>query len=73
MAPAADARSHQLVDAVSRVLKEVLGSLRTLTVAIYPPDLSTDGLQHAISQMAEQLRPSTEIVGDRHGGHAVSP
>jgi len=61
-APDADARSHQLMDAVSRVLKEALGSLRTLTVAIYPPDLSTDGLQHAIGQMADQLRPSTEVT-----------
>ncbi|MFD7880314.1 sensor histidine kinase [Streptomyces sp. NPDC059766] len=45
-----------MLDRVSEVLRGAVGSLRTLMVDIYPPDLTEDGLPQAVELLAERLR-----------------
>jgi two-component system NarL family sensor kinase len=44
------------LDRVSGVVRGALGSLRTMMVDIYPPDLTEAGLPRAVDQLAERLR-----------------
>lgn len=59
--PGIDERSRTLVDAVTGVLRNSVGSLRTLMVDIYPPDLTADGLEAAIEDLADKLRLSAGV------------
>ncbi|MFF3446560.1 sensor histidine kinase [Streptomyces sp. NPDC002667] len=45
-----------MLDRISEVLRGAVGSLRTLMVDIYPPDLTEDGLPQAVELLAERLR-----------------
>jgi signal transduction histidine kinase len=56
-----DARSRHIVDTVGGVLGKSVGSLRSLLVDIYPPDLTADGLQAAIEDLAGKLRERADI------------
>ena len=56
-----DDRSRKLVDTVRGVLTKSVGSLRTLMVDIYPPDLNTHGLRAAVDELAEKLRPGIAV------------
>ena len=57
-----DDRSRKLVDTVRGVLTKSVGSLRTLMVDIYPPDLNTHGLRAAVDELAGKLRPGIDVV-----------
>lgn len=54
--PDLSAKSTPIVDKVGQVVRAAVGSLRTLMVDIYPPDLTADGLPQAIELLAERLR-----------------
>ena len=62
--PDIDERSRRLMDAVTGVLHTSVGSLRTLMIDIYPPDLTADGLQAAIEDLADKLRLSAGVEVD---------
>lgn len=49
-------RARTMMDRVGSVLQSAVGSLRTLMVDIYPPDLTSDGLRSAMDDLAERLR-----------------
>jgi signal transduction histidine kinase len=51
---------------VSAVLQSAIGSLRTLMMDIYPPDLTADGLHVALDDLADKLRTASgaEVVVD---------
>ena len=44
-----------MVEKASEAVRDAVGSLRTMMVDIYPPDLTGDGLPEAIDQLAERL------------------
>jgi signal transduction histidine kinase len=44
-----------MVEKASEAVRDAVGSLRTMMVDIYPPDLTGDGLPDAIDQLAERL------------------
>jgi signal transduction histidine kinase len=44
------------IDKVSEVVRGAVGSLRTMMVDIYPPDLTETGLPQAVEPLAERLR-----------------
>lgn len=48
--------ARTMVDTVGSALQSAVGSLRTLMVDIYPPDLTADGLRAAMDDLAEKLR-----------------
>ncbi|MER5402083.1 ATP-binding protein [Streptomyces sp. NPDC002599] len=54
--PGTTAAAGGMLDRVSEVLRGAVGSLRTLMVDIYPPDLTEDGLPQAVELLAERLR-----------------
>jgi two-component system NarL family sensor kinase len=49
-------RSKSVLDTVSGVVRDATGSLRTLMVDIYPPDLTSAGLEAALTDLADPLR-----------------
>ncbi|MEU4090566.1 sensor histidine kinase [Streptomyces aureus] len=55
LAPDAGTPAGAMLDRVSEVLRAAVGSLRTLMVDIYPPDLTGDGLPQAVELLAERL------------------
>ncbi|WP_037868728.1 sensor histidine kinase [Streptomyces sp. NRRL S-813] len=54
--PGAGATATGILDKVGEVLRGAVGSLRTMMVDIYPPDLTEDGLPQAVELLAERLR-----------------
>lgn len=50
-----------MVDRLSGVLQGTVGSLRTLMVDIYPPDLTADGLEAAMNDLADKLRDTADV------------
>lgn len=52
-----------MLDRVSEVLRGAVGSLRTMMVDIYPPDLTEDGLPQAVELLAGRLRREGITVG----------
>jgi len=56
-APAA----RSMVNRLSGVLQQSVGSLRTLMVDIYPPDLTADGLDTALEDLADKLRTGERL------------
>jgi two-component system NarL family sensor kinase len=54
--PGAGAAADGMLDKVGEVLRGAVGSLRTMMVDIYPPDLTEDGLPQAVELLAERLR-----------------
>jgi two-component system NarL family sensor kinase len=48
--------ARSMVDRLGGVLQGSVGSLRTLMIDIYPPDLTADGLQAAVEDLADRLR-----------------
>ncbi|MGX4688370.1 sensor histidine kinase [Streptomyces sp. JNUCC 63] len=54
--PGAGATADGMLDKVGEVLRGAVGSLRTMMVDIYPPDLTEDGLPQAVELLAERLR-----------------
>ncbi|MFE2536615.1 sensor histidine kinase [Streptomyces sp. NPDC059371] len=54
--PGTTAAASGMLDRISDVLRGAVGSLRTLMVDIYPPDLTEDGLPQAVELLAERLR-----------------
>ena len=59
-------QSQDLIESVAGVLKSSVGALRTLMVDIYPPDLSADGLQAAITDLAATLHARTGVHVEVH-------
>ncbi|MCU1655785.1 MAG: two-component sensor histidine kinase [Pseudonocardiales bacterium] len=57
-------RSHYLVEMVGGLLIKSVGSLRSLMIDIYPPDLTADGLHSAMDSLAGGLRAKTQIEVD---------
>jgi two-component system NarL family sensor kinase len=52
--------SRTRLDNCGSVLQSAVGSLRTLMVDIYPPDLTADGLHAAIADLADKLRAASQ-------------
>ena len=56
--------ARTMLDKVGSVMQSVVGSLRTLMVDIYPPDLTANGLHAAMDDLADKLRVASgaEVV-----------
>ncbi|MFJ2442715.1 sensor histidine kinase [Streptomyces sp. NPDC087658] len=50
------APARDMLDRVTEVVRGAVGSLRTMMVDIYPPDLTEAGLPQAVELLAERLR-----------------
>jgi signal transduction histidine kinase len=59
--PDTDEESRELVHSVGGVVQQSVDSLRTLMVDIYPPDLTADGLESAMEDLADKLRANAGI------------
>jgi signal transduction histidine kinase len=55
-------QARATLDLVSGVVRGAVGSLRTMMVDIYPPDLTKAGLPDAVDQLAERLRREGVMV-----------
>ena len=60
------------LDKISEVVRGAVGSLRTMMVDIYPPDLTETGLPRAIELLAERLRAEGIAVTTRVDVQGVS-
>jgi signal transduction histidine kinase len=63
--------ARSTLEKVSEVLRGAVGSLRTMMVDIYPPDLTEAGLPQAIELLAERLRREGIAVTTRVDVRAV--
>lgn len=66
-------RARTMMDKVGAVLQAAVGSLRTLMVDIYPPDLTSDGLRAAMDDLAERLRAGSGAQVQVHVDLPIEP
>lgn len=51
-----DAAARELLDKSAQAVRDSVRTLRTMMAGLYPPDLTGEGLSHAVERLAERLR-----------------
>ncbi|HEY3608694.1 MAG TPA: histidine kinase [Pseudonocardiaceae bacterium] len=69
-----EAQRAELISATATRLRASIGSLRSLLVDIYPPNLAEEGLASALADLADSLeRKGIDVQLDTEGAEGLSP